>query len=393
MGNRTAWIRRIDRLNPQRLRQWVIPVCSAAWTRLRASTWPVLQATGAVTSAWMIARHVVAHHQPFFAPVAAVVALNTSRGDRGSNAIRLLLGVGAGITVGELTVSVGGSGYGSLAAATFIAMIVAVLLGAERLVLAQAAVSAILTVVAAAGQVGLDRLVDATIGAGVALLVSQVLFPPEPVALLRRAEAATLTHIADGLDLLVQALRSGNAALAGQATAQLAGIRDRLADLNHILDNSHRTARRAPLRWRYRTTLAREGHHAKQLDLLGSSGLMLARTAMTTSTHQQTALASVVGQLARALRTLATDLGNPAHHQQAVDQALTAARHVAEATTQPTAVRAAARTIATDIMLFAGLPADQITHAIRDKTVRPQIPEPPRPSRPSSPSWLWYPGR
>ena len=147
-------------------------------------------------------------HDPFFAPIAAVVALNAPQGDRGSNAVRLLLGVVVGIVVGELAVAVGGGGYGSVAAATFVAMIIAVVFGAQRLVIAQAAVGAILTVTSAEGHVGTERLVDALIGAGVALVISQVLFPPEPVKLLRRAEMATLATLAAGLALVAHALRA-----------------------------------------------------------------------------------------------------------------------------------------------------------------------------------------
>ena len=49
------------------------------------------------------------------------------------------------------------------------------------------------------GEAGFQRLVDALIGAGVALVFTQIRFSPEPVALLRRAEAAALADMADGL--------------------------------------------------------------------------------------------------------------------------------------------------------------------------------------------------
>ena len=40
--------------------------------------WLLLQKTAAATLAWVIAKFVFDHPEPFFAPVAAVVALNTS---------------------------------------------------------------------------------------------------------------------------------------------------------------------------------------------------------------------------------------------------------------------------------------------------------------------------
>jgi uncharacterized membrane protein YgaE (UPF0421/DUF939 family) len=60
-------------------------------------------------------------------------------------------------------------------------------------VIAQAAAGAILTVAVANGEAGTQRLV----GVGVALLFTQVLFSPEPLALLRRAEAAALADMAE----------------------------------------------------------------------------------------------------------------------------------------------------------------------------------------------------
>ena len=97
----------------------------------------------------MIARYVLDHEQPFFAPIAALVALNTSLGERGLNAVRLLQGVILGIVVGELALAALAGGYGSMAVAIFAATALARTLGGTRIVVAQAAVGAILTVAVA----------------------------------------------------------------------------------------------------------------------------------------------------------------------------------------------------------------------------------------------------
>jgi uncharacterized membrane protein YgaE (UPF0421/DUF939 family) len=81
--------------------------------RVGADLWPLLQGTAAATAAWLIARYLLDHAEPFFAPIAALVALNTSLGERGRNALRLLQGVIAGIAVGELTLLTLGGGFGS----------------------------------------------------------------------------------------------------------------------------------------------------------------------------------------------------------------------------------------------------------------------------------------
>ena len=164
----------------------------------------------------MIAKYVFDHEQPFFAPIAALVALNTSLGERGLNAVRLLQGVFLGIIVGEATLATLGGGSGSMAVGIFVATALARALGGTRIVVAQAAVSAILTVAVADAEAGVERLSDALIGAGVALVFSQLLFSPEPVGLLRRAEAAALERMAGGLALTARALEQDDDELAEQ---------------------------------------------------------------------------------------------------------------------------------------------------------------------------------
>src|SRR4029078_7508807 len=101
--------------------------------------------SAAATGAWLIASHGVRHHPPFFAPIAAVVALNTTIGERGTNALRLLLGVVIGIVIGELTIALLGGGYGRMALAMFVAMLIARHLDRARILLAQAAAGGIPT--------------------------------------------------------------------------------------------------------------------------------------------------------------------------------------------------------------------------------------------------------
>src|SRR5690606_18005580 len=126
-ANRTRAMCRLYRM-PNRIRfrrpsRWLaerrdaIDEYSLAVSRPLASVWPLIQAAMAGTLAWVIARHLVGNHEPFFAPIAAVVALNQPLGERGSNGIRILLGVVLGIVVGEIVVSILGSGYVSVGVA------------------------------------------------------------------------------------------------------------------------------------------------------------------------------------------------------------------------------------------------------------------------------------
>ena len=136
-----------------------------------------------------------------------------------------------GIGAGELVLWLFGGGYGRLALATFVATLLARLVGGPRLVIVQAAGSAILTVASADGQVGMNRMVDALIGAGVALVGSQFLFSPEPVALVRRAEVTALRTMAKAVDLVADALASDDDLPSERSLTALQILREDLAEL------------------------------------------------------------------------------------------------------------------------------------------------------------------
>jgi hypothetical protein len=332
--------------------------------------WPLLQATAAATTAWVLAKHVIHHHEPFFAPIAAVVALNTSLGERGLNALRLLHGVVLGIVVGELTLLALGGGYGSLALATFVALLLAHLMGGARIVLAQAAISAILTIAVANGEVGYQRLTDALIGAGVALVFSQVIFSPEPLGLLRRVESNALAAMAAALELAGRAL-AGEEALAGRAVESQRELRDHLSELARVRRASARVARHS-LAWRAQITpLVQETEDAGHLDLLGGSCLMLTRTSLDTTEDDQQLLAPCVTALSTTLADLAREPGDRTTRQRAVDRSLEILRTMRDLDDDPgpelMAALTAARVAVKDLMLFAGVQPDDARAATREE--------------------------
>jgi hypothetical protein len=141
-------------------------------------------------------------------------------------------------------------------------MISALAISGERLVIAQAAAGAILTVAAPIGEAGPQRLVDALIGAGVALVISQLLFPAEPVALLRRAEAAAVDGLGADLRLTAAALAHDDPALAERARRSLRLASGRLVDLASARERSTRVVRWSPVWWRREGPVVREEENA-----------------------------------------------------------------------------------------------------------------------------------
>jgi hypothetical protein len=327
----------------------------------------------------MIAKYLFDHEQPFFAPIAALVALNTSLGERGLNAVRLLQGVFLGIIVGEATLAILAGGAGSMALGIFVATALARALGGTRIVVAQAAVSAILTVAVANAEAGVERLGDALIGTGVALVFSQLLFSPEPIGLLRRAEAAALEHLSAGLALTARALERDQDELAEQAIASLREFPIDVAELRRVRRASSRVARRT-LVWRGHSALVvRESENADHLDLLGGSCLLLARFAPSLTPAERRELAPSVRGLSDALDELAHELDDRETRQRAANRALEVANAVSGADAPAGSLLALAvtgvRLVATDLMAFAGVNLDDAVEAVREGMLEQRVAE------------------
>jgi hypothetical protein len=365
------------------------------------TTWPIVQQTAAAAIAWALAVWVLHRDSPFFAPIAAVIGLNATLGRRGSNAVRLLVGVLLGITVGEVAVTVAGGGIWTLTVATFVAMVLANLLDGARIVVAQAAISAILVTAFGDTAEGVDRLVEALIGGGVALLFSQVVFSPEPLRLLRRAEGDVLARVARALHLTAQALEHDDPEAADQALATVRGLRDRLSDLATMRKASDRIVRHS-VTWRSRKgPVVQERESAEQLDLLAASCVVLTRTAMATPPDRRSTLAPAVRELGRAIDELAGEPGDRATRQRAAERALDLARWATEhagsvAIQSATAgADAAVRMLALDVMVFAGVEPAQAREALEAVVAevriadRPENPRPPPRSRPTWPYPRW----
>ena len=67
------------------------------------------QAAAAAGISWELALQLPNHGQPFFAPIAAVIALGAERGTRGRQAIRMMTGVSLGILVGAVVLAIVGA--------------------------------------------------------------------------------------------------------------------------------------------------------------------------------------------------------------------------------------------------------------------------------------------
>ncbi|HWU22022.1 MAG TPA: FUSC family protein [Nocardioides sp.] len=170
--------------------------------RLRSASWQVGQCALAAGIAWWLAHDVLDHSRPFFAPVAAVVGLGTSYGQRLRRVGEITVGVAVGVFLGDLFTHVLGSGPWQLALLVAGAMSTALLLDAGTLFVNQAAVQSIVVAVALPNNGGgaFTRWTDALIGGAVALVAASVV----PATALRRPHQQA-ARVADAIASLLRA--------------------------------------------------------------------------------------------------------------------------------------------------------------------------------------------
>jgi uncharacterized membrane protein YgaE (UPF0421/DUF939 family) len=355
---------------------------TAAWERLKEGLWPALQQALAAVIAWWGARLMLDHHVPFFAPAAALVALNMPRGARGAHAVRVFFSVVGGVLIGEVVFTLHGRAVWGVGVAVLFALLLALLVDGERTTMSQASVSAVIAV-AAGEQAGVNRVLDVLVGCGVALVFSQLLFPAHPIGMLRRAESAMLSDLADALGLTARALERDRRASEHDLWIRLRPVYDVLSDLGRTRNDTIAAIRHVPAWWGQREPVRRERQAALRLDLLGSSCLTLARAATALDNKQQRALAPDIRELRLILRLLAAALGNHAVRRRAVQRALrVVAGRPADGTAEQIAARESVRAVVRDILVFAGTTEEEADQAIRAEEGEPRVDVPPRLRRP-----------
>ena len=283
---------------------------SEARTRLRRSMWPTGQAALAATLAWVVAHDALGHAQPFFAPIAAAIALGTSGIRRGRRIVQMVVGVTLGIAVGEGASALVGTGPWAIGIVVLATLTAAVVTGVgvfgEGMMFAnQSAASAILVVALHRHGTGPERLIDALVGGGVAGVIGVGLFPAEPMRVLRHAEQEVLRSLAGALAHLAALLEAGAPAQAGWTLAAAQDIHQQLSGLAQARLTARANVRIAPRRRRLRGAVEAEDARTARFDLLANASLSLIRGA-TDALDAGTRVASPgVADLAGSLAALA----------------------------------------------------------------------------------------
>jgi uncharacterized membrane protein YgaE (UPF0421/DUF939 family) len=282
---------------------------SARWTRVRVAWRTMVQAAVAATLAYWVAVHLWGHKAPFFAPVAAIIALGQSYHERGRRAVELVIGVSLGIAVADVLLYQLGTGYVQLALVVFLGMGVGLFFGSSPLFVNQAAISAALvaTILPPSGGISFGRSVDALTGGVIALLVAAVLLPTHPLRIMRAAAKPVLEELAATLEAIAAALRSRDVVAAESALERAREVDDLGDQFAAAVREGRETARYSPARRSTRGTVESFADAAAQIDLAIRNVRVLARgavRALSLGDNVPPEVAGAIDDLAHGVRVL-----------------------------------------------------------------------------------------
>lgn len=230
---------------------------SAASVHRRIDRWRnraffIAQCSLAAAIAWALARYVLGHQQPFFAPVAAMVCLGFSFGQRLRRVAEVMVGVAVGVGVGDLFVALFGTGVVQIVFVVALAMSIAVLLGAGNLMTTQAGVqAAIVTTLLPNPGAGFSRWLDAVIG-GVVALAAATIAPAAAIRRPRQQATGVLNELSEILIETADGLRAHDAEAVTDALRRARASESLLDDLRSAAEEGVAVVQLSPFRRRHR---------------------------------------------------------------------------------------------------------------------------------------------
>jgi uncharacterized membrane protein YgaE (UPF0421/DUF939 family) len=339
--------------------------------RWRGKRWAIAQCAIAAGVAWWVAQHVVGHPTPFFAPVAAVVSLGTSYGQRLRRVAEVTVGVALGVFGGDLLVRVIGTGGWQVTLVVGLAMTVAILLDSGQVFVIQAAVqSIVVTTLLPDPNAAFTRWTDALVGGAVALVAATVV-PAAPLRRPREQAAKVLRKVRDLLRAASQVMQDGDVE---PAMALLAEARDTdhlIRELQDAADEGLSVVASSPFRVRHGPGLRRMADLVEPLDrALRSTRVLVRRTAVAAYLRQPVpaSYSLLTADLAAAVEVVAQELDA----NRMPSDARPALLDVAAATGQvertddlsSEVVLAQIRSAIADLLLLTGMDALEATDAL-----------------------------
>ncbi|MCP1387616.1 FUSC family protein [Corynebacterium sp. TA-R-1] len=229
--------------------------------RVRRGFIPIMQTAIAAGVAYWISKDLIDHERPFFAPIAVVLIIGVTSGDRISKAADIALGCILGVLVGDLLFYRLGDGGWQIAVIVGGSLLIASFFSKSQLLINQVAIGSILiaTIMPPGAEVtGIDRTIDAFVGCTVALL-TLALIPTGPMASARAEISHIMGLMSSVLDDVAEGLRTGNPECIREALDLIRGTQSRIDSMSAAIQSGEETSKLSPFLWgqrRYINSLA-----------------------------------------------------------------------------------------------------------------------------------------
>jgi uncharacterized membrane protein YgaE (UPF0421/DUF939 family) len=354
-----------------------------ALSRVRGGLTLALQAGVGAALAWFVAHDLVGRPAPFFAPIAAVITLASSVGQRVRRTTELVIGVALGIGVGDTIIHFIGTGPWQIGLVVVMAVLIATGVGGGTPLVTQSASSAVLvaTLTSTTGQPW-ARFLDALVGGGIGLTVMTVLLPLNPLSVVRRAADPALQALADGLHEIADALTAGDGARVSAALADLRAAEGTFANFASAVTAARENVAFAPARWHTRGALGQYVEGAAHMTYaLRNVRVMIRRikTLLDDGEPVPEVLPTAIGLLGDAVALLRQEWAKGAEPLAARERALRAATEAMRGYDSGVGfsggvVVAQVRTTVTDLLRATGVESSEAVRMVRQAVGRPARP-------------------
>ncbi|MFI7249882.1 FUSC family protein [Micromonospora chalcea] len=343
--------------------------------RVRTAFGLAVQAGLAAGLAYLVAHRLLKNPQPVFAPISAVGTLAASVGQRFRRTVELIVGVAVGVLVGDALIYFVGTGAWQLALVVTSAILLSIFAGASVAIVIQAAATAVLIVTLSPSTENLEfpRFIDALLGGGIALLVTAILLPLNPLRVINRAARPALDLLADQLDACADAVRNRDRDAAQQALFRLRENKEELAALSEAIEGAKETSTLSPARWHRRSELTHYAEAADPIDRAMRNTGTLIRRAVTMIEDDEPApepMPDAIGHLAESVRLLRQEFAAGQEPQEARERSLRAVSEAGRAYAEGvgfsgSVVIAQVRTTASDLMVASGIEQEEANRLVR----------------------------
>ncbi|NJP31515.1 FUSC family protein [Micromonospora thermarum] len=359
--------------------------------RVRMALGLAVQAGLAAGLSWLAAHELLGNPQPVFAPISAVGTLAVSVGQRFRRTVELIVGVAVGVALGDFLIYLLGTGAWQLGLVVTSAIILTVFAGASVAIVIQAAATAVLIVTLSPQTENLEipRFVDAFVGGGIALLVTALLLPLNPLRVLNRAARPALDLLAAQLDATADGLRERDRDKVQRALERLRDNKEELAVFGEAIEGAKETAMLSPARWHRRDELAHYSEAAEPIDRAMRNSGTLIRRAVTLIEDEEAIpdpMPDAVAHLAESVRLLKHEFAVGEEPEKARERSLRAVSEAGRAYGEGvgfsgSVVIAQVRTTASDLLVASGISQEEANSWVRKSFGELEQP----PGRPAEP--------